>query len=85
MSDRSESSLPRFNNNNNNNTSSNRRSNLFKQESHNEDERITPRSSRSTSEKDDYNSMNMLSTMRNPMNDNLSLSKSKNLQFPTFE
>ncbi len=79
-SDRSEgNSLPRFNNSNTTNTNSYRRPNsLMKQElmAHDE-ERLTPRSSRSTSEKDDFNNINMLSTMRHPLNDNSLLSKSK--------
>ena len=70
LTDRSESSLPRFNN-----TGNRRQNTLMKQDTFDED-RTTPRSSRSTSEKDDFNNMNMLSTMRHPLNENSTLSKS---------
>ncbi len=47
-----------------------------RQSNYNDEEKITPRSSRSTSEKDDFNNMNMLSTMKKPLNDSIAFNKS---------
>lgn len=70
-SDQSEGSLPRFQN------ASRRANTLLRQDTANDEDRLTPRTSRSTSEKDDLGGMNMLSTMRHPMNENQPMSKSK--------
>lgn len=64
-SDRSDHAgpLPRFD------SQRQRQTNLMRQST--DEDRLTPRSSRSASERDDFSSgMNMLSTMRHPMNEN---------------
>ena len=66
-SDRSEPSFPRFN------QRTMRPQDNF---NNNDDDRITPRSSRSASDKDDFNNINMLTTMKKPLNDSLALNKS---------
>ena len=64
-SDPSDGSLPRFN----------QRPNNARYENY-DDDRITPRSSRSASDKEDFNAMNMLSTMKKPLNDSIAFNKS---------
>lgn len=70
-SDRSDNSFPRFN----------RQHQLDRLDV---EERVTPRSSRSASDKEDFNSLNMLSTMKKPLNDSLALNKSINLTLLTL-
>ena len=64
-SDPSDSSLPRFNQ-----RQTNARYDNY------DDDRITPRSSRSASDKEDFNNINMLSTMKKPLNDSIAFNKS---------